>query len=165
MIDKNIIIIITATLLIAMMMYFYYSGLYAKIMDLFINPTAHTYRLTSPFGYRKHPVTGDNMSFHNGEDYATPMGTTLIAPASGTVTLVKRDGTGGLQVVIKHDNGFATGYAHLDSVQCSHGDKLLQGQIFAHTGNSGASTGPHLHFTLRNPAGQRIAPSTYFYQS
>ena len=93
------------------------------------------------------------------------MRTPLRAPASGTVTSVIRNSSGGLQVVIRHDNGYTTGYAHLDTTSVAQGARVNQGDYFAHTGNSGASTGPHLHLTMRNPAGQRIAPSTLLYTS
>ncbi len=160
--NKMQIAVIIATSFILLLI-LYYTGLIHRIMNTFINPTTLQYRLTSPFGYRVDPITGKKGDYHNGEDYAAPMGTSLFAPADGIATISNHP-SGGLQVVIKHTNGFSTGYAHLNDTLISNGAKIVKGQLFAHTGNSGASTGPHLHLTMRTPAGNRIAPSTYFYK-
>lgn len=127
------------------------------------NPTKRKYRLTSKYGWRKQPINGVK-SFHNGEDYATPHGTKLYSPASGRVKRVFRNPVGGLQVIIKHDNGFSTGYAHLSHVEVKAGDRVKSGEYFAKTGNTGYSTGPHLHLTLRNKKGKIVAPSEYLYK-
>ncbi len=127
------------------------------------NPTKKRYRMTSPYGWRKQPINGVK-SFHNGEDYATPHGTKLYSPASGRVKRVFKNPVGGLQVIIKHDNGYSTGYAHLSHAEVKAGDRVNAGEYFAKTGNTGYSTGPHLHLTLRNKKGKIVAPSTYLYK-
>lgn len=164
-VDKKIVLIITTTILVVIMMYYYFTGKYINFMtsQSFINPTDSVYRMTSPFGHRIHPITGES-SYHNGEDYACPLGTPLKAPAEARVASVYTNSAGGLQVILRHTNGFTTGYAHLSSVECNVGDIIAQGTCFARTGNSGASTGAHLHLTMRNPGGVRIAPSTYLYK-
>lgn len=105
-------------------------------------------RITSVFGYRKHPVTGLN-DFHNGVDFAAPVGTAVLAPADGTVQSVFKTDTGGNQIVIKHTPTLSTGYAHLDTVLVSVGQKVKQGQKIATVGKTGAVTGPHLHFVVK----------------
>ena len=104
--------------------------------------------ITSGFGDRIHPIT-NNIKFHNGIDLSAPVGTPLYSPESGKVSKSYTNNTGGKQIIIQHDNGYTTGYAHLNDRLVQVGDRLNRGQIFAHTGNTGASTGPHLHFTVR----------------
>lgn len=127
----------------------------------FINPTRNKYRVTSPFGYRSNPFTGKT-SYHNGIDIACPLGTELIAPANGIVKSAYSDSRGGNQLIILHDNGHTTGYAHLNQSLVVTGQRVTQGSTIAFSGNSGHSTGPHLHFTLKNRLGQRIDPRTMF---
>lgn len=106
-------------------------------------------KITSKYGYRIHPVTGVKSTFHNGIDLAAPIGTAVLSPASGTVINRYSNATGGNQLIIKHDNDFQSGYAHLKQALVNIGDKVKEGQKVAESGNTGASTGPHLHFTLR----------------
>lgn len=99
--------------------------------------------ITSPFGWRA-------SGFHNGTDIATNVGTPIKSPADGKVVAVFFDNTygGGYSLVIEHDNGYRTGYAHLSGFHVQTGETVKQGQIVADSGNTGYSTGPHLHFTL-----------------
>jgi murein DD-endopeptidase MepM/ murein hydrolase activator NlpD len=113
------------------------------------HPLKGNFRVSSKFGYRVHPVTGAQGSFHNGTDFAAPTGTPIYAPADGTVSNVYTHDKGGKTVIIEHDNGYRTGYAHLHTYSVKKGDKVKRGQKFAEVGNTGASTGPHLHFTVR----------------
>ena len=85
---------------------------------------------------------------HNGIDYATAVGTPIRAAANGVVIATSSGWSGGYgnQIVVSHGNGVATRYAHLSSVRISSGTVVTQGQIIGYSGNSGNSTGPHLHF-------------------
>jgi len=136
----------------------------SKIMNKqFINPVKG--KVTSKYGDRIHPVTKAK-KFHNGVDIGIPIGTTIVSPANGKVILADTldDDAGGLQLKIQHD-GFVTGYAHLSKILVKVGDIVKQGDIVCKSGNSGAGTGAHLHFTLRkgtNPSGTTIDPLTMF---
>lgn len=118
-------------------------------------------RITSPFGNRKHPVTGVSNSFHNGIDIAAASGTSVKAAASGTVTKRYYHENGGNSIVIAHDNGFTSGYAHLSSFSVKIGDRVKQGQEIGKSGATGRVTAAHLHFTLRNPSGDYVNPEKY----
>jgi len=122
-----------------------------------------TGNITSGFGTRKHPVTGV-ISEHNGVDIAVPIGTPIKSPLNGTVAQINTHATGGKQIIIKHTNGYKTGYAHLFEYAQGivEGKKILQGEVVAFSGNSGKTTGPHLHFTLTNPMGVKVDPALYF---
>ena len=113
-------------------------------------------RITTPFGPRIHPITGAEQ-LHNGIDIAVPIGTDVLAPADGVVKSVYSTTAGGRQIVLEHD-GWMTGYAHLSQQLVSIGDHVAQGQVIAKSGNTGTSTGPHLHFTMTNGMGQKVDP-------
>ena len=104
--------------------------------------------ITSPYGDRIHPIH-KVVKFHNGIDISSSVGTPLMAPDDATVIKSYSNSTGGKQIILEHPNGFKTGYAHLNDTLVKVGDQIKRGDIFAHTGNTGASTGPHLHFTVR----------------
>ena len=126
-----------------------------------INPTAKKYRITSPFGRRQSPTTGASTN-HNGIDIATPMRTPILAPADGSIGYVVTNDAGGLQVAIdikEHD--LRIGFAHLDEAIVRNGQLVRKGDIIAYTGNSGRSTGPHLHLTVKNSFGMQD-PTKYF---
>lgn len=116
--------------------------------------------ITSPFGQRKHPITG-KQSFHNGIDLAGKVGQAIAAPADGVVKASFTNDAGGLQLIVSHDNGFTTGYAHLSKVLVAVGQRVTQSQVIAQMGNTGESTGPHLHFTVRNSSGNLVNPVDY----
>lgn len=99
-------------------------------------------RITSRYGYR-------HGEFHTGLDVAVPTGTTVKASDGGTVTYAGRRGNYGNLVIITHDNGAQTYYAHNSSLLVSVGDKVYQGQAIAKSGSTGRSTGPHCHFEIR----------------
>lgn len=98
--------------------------------------------ITSPFGRRSRGI-------HTGLDIATTKGTPIGAAAAGTVTYAARKGTYGNLVVIDHGNGIQTYYAHCNSINCSVGQKVSQGQMISTVGTTGNSTGPHLHLEIR----------------
>lgn len=105
-------------------------------------------RVTSPFGPRTAPTSGAS-SMHKGIDIAAPIGTPIVSPWDGKVVVANSHPTGGVQLVIQHNNGKRTGYAHLSSRLVALGDTVERGQRIALVGNTGTSTGPHLHFSLR----------------
>jgi murein DD-endopeptidase MepM/ murein hydrolase activator NlpD len=106
-------------------------------------------RLASGFGYRMHPLLRVS-KLHTGTDWAGPVGTPVLAAGSGTVEFIGTKGTYGNYVRIRHANGYKTAYAHLkafaDGLQ--EGLQVSQGQVIGYLGNSGRSTGPHLHFEV-----------------
>jgi murein DD-endopeptidase MepM/ murein hydrolase activator NlpD len=117
--------------------------------------------ITSPFGLRKNPISGDP-EFHNGIDIQAAEGTPIVAPAAGLVINVFSNDKGGNQMLIKHDNGYTTGYAHLSAYEVKQGDRVSKGQLIALVGTTGNSTGAHLHLTLKDKNGVTIDPQNYF---
>lgn len=105
-------------------------------------------RLTSLFGRRIHPIYG-TPDFHTGIDFGVPVGTEVHAAAAGKVSFAGWQGGYGLLVVIDHGDGLSTYYAHLSEALVEVGQFVEQGQVIALTGNTGLSTGPHLHFEIR----------------
>ncbi|MFS0709866.1 M23 family metallopeptidase [Brevundimonas phoenicis] len=114
-------------------------------------------RVTSGVGARRAPLRGASTD-HGGIDIAVPIGTPVVAPADGVVEFAGPRGRGGNTVLIRHADGRVTGYAHLDSINVKAGDRVSQGTAFAASGNTGNSTGPHLHFSARDAEGRRIDP-------
>lgn len=111
-------------------------------------PFQGSYRLSSHFNpRRKHPVTG-RVSPHNGTDFAMPIGTPITAPANGRVDRVDYHNAAGRYVVIKHDNGYRTRYLHLSRSLVKPGERVEMGEEIALSGNTGRSTGPHLHYEV-----------------
>jgi len=115
--------------------------------------------LTSTFGSRTSPFTGTR-EFHKGLDIATRSGTPVIAPADGTVVYVAREGGYGLTVILDHGYGIRTQYGHLDGVDVKVGRRVKRGETFAKVGNSGRSTGPHLHYEVM-ANGASVNPMRY----
>lgn len=118
-------------------------------------------KITSPFGYRINPVTGQKQ-FHNGIDLSAAVATKIKSPGDGIVSNYYSNDVGGNQLIIKHDNGFTTGYAHLNKSFVSMGERVNQGQFIAESGNTGKVTGPHLHLTLRDKDGNLLDPEKFF---
>lgn len=106
-------------------------------------------RMSSNFGWRIDPVLGKRRAFHAGFDIADKIGTPVVAAADGVVVFAGwRFGYGNL-VEIKHSNGFSTRYGHLYKTIAREGDRVTAGSLVALSGNTGRSTGPHLHFEVR----------------
>jgi len=117
------------------------------LRDMFVSPLGG--RISSAFGRRKHPVTGQ-MSVHGGIDIAVAQGTRVGAAAAGVVIVASYDvGHYGTAVFIDHQNGYVTHYGHLSKILVRLGQKVRQGQIIALSGSTGRVTGPHLHFTIK----------------
>ena len=115
--------------------------------------------ISSYYGYRKNPNTG-NEELHRGVDIAVPTGTTVYAAHDGTVTTAAYDSYYGNYVVIEKD-GYTTKYAHMDSLSVSAGQSITKGTVIGTTGNTGSSTGSHLHIEcLYN--GEYYNPLFYF---
>ncbi|MGM0535842.1 MAG: peptidoglycan DD-metalloendopeptidase family protein [Pseudomonadota bacterium] len=111
-------------------------------------PFEGRYRLSSHFNpRRKHPVTG-RISPHKGTDFAMPIGTEIQAPANGRVEKVGSHPAAGRYVVIRHDNGYKTRYLHLSKPLVSNGQRVAMGERIGLSGNTGRSTGPHLHYEV-----------------
>ncbi len=112
----------------------------------YIKPVNST-NITSPYGYRVHPVNG-TYTLHSGTDWYVPTGTAVKASSSGVVVSAGWNGAYGYCVDIQHPNGSMTRYAHLSSILVSYGQSVNQGQVIAYSGATGVVTGPHLHFEL-----------------
>lgn len=104
--------------------------------------------ITSKFGGRNSPG-GIGSTNHKGVDIGTPMNTPILAAKSGTVTWASWNGGYGHCVIIYHGQGNSTLYGHLNSYSCKVGDTVSQGDLIAYSGTSGNSTGPHLHFGIK----------------
>ena len=119
--------------------------------------------VTSTFGSRFHPVL-QYVKDHNGVDYGTPVGTPVWAVADGTVTRAQNTGPGGNTVCVHHINGLETCYLHLSKYGAGvhAGSRVSQKQVIAYSGNTGRTTGPHLHFALKRN-GQFVNPLTQKY--
>lgn len=118
-----------------------------KVPPTFIKPISGG-RISSGYGGRKAPAKGASTN-HKGIDWATPIGTAVMASSGGTVTRAGWGSGYGYVVYIQHADGRETRYGHLSKVLVKPGQKVSQGQKIALSGNTGRSTGPHLHFELR----------------
>ena len=103
--------------------------------------------LTSRFGWRRDPINGER-AYHRGVDIRGRMGSDVKATAHGTVVIQKYDKGNGRYVLLDHGNGFRTKYAHLKKSLVQKGETVERGQILGLVGNSGRSTGPHVHYEI-----------------
>jgi murein DD-endopeptidase MepM/ murein hydrolase activator NlpD len=113
------------------------------------------------FGMRLHPILNIN-KMHNGIDIITDVGTPVKASGKGKVVFVGSKGGYGLAVEIDHGFGYQTVYAHLSSVNVMEGQSVNRNQLIAKSGNSGLSSGPHLHYEVLHN-GQNLNPSDFFF--
>ena len=111
-------------------------------------PVPGRYKITSTFGPRIHPITG-LPGKHTGTDVAAPKVTAILAARGGVVTISTYNNSYGNYVVVQHDNGIATLYAHMSSRAVSEGQIVTQGQTLGYVGSTGSSTGNHLHLEFR----------------
>lgn len=114
--------------------------------------------ITSTFGMRTHPATGED-SHHDGVDFGAPCGATIRAAGSGEVISTKRSGAYGLRVVVRHATGLESSYSHLGSASVEPGDTVTASDVVGKVGSSGLSTGCHLHFGVRQE-GRDVDPLT-----
>ena len=126
-----------------------------------IVPDRKIYRLSSPFGYRSDPFTGRSKN-HTGVDFALKPGNPVYAVGDGVVETVKFELFGyGNSVVINHGFGYKTRYAHLKSIGVAEGMKVKRGECIGLSGNSGRSSGPHLHFEVLY-MNSHVNPANYY---
>ena len=117
--------------------------------------------ISSPFGYRRHPVLGYSR-MHRGMDFSMKPGQSVYATGDGVVCEIKVELRGyGRQVVLDHGFGYKTRYAHLKNILVTEGMKVKRGQQIATSGNSGLSSGPHLHYEVLY-RGRNVNPYNYF---
>lgn len=112
------------------------------------HPVSGSYRYTSGFGTRRDPKTGGRR-MHNGTDMAGPLGTNIVSTADGVVTFAGRQSGYGNLIKVRHAQGFETYYAHLYRIRVKPGQKVSRGEHIGDMGNSGRSTGVHLHYEVR----------------
>lgn len=133
----------------------YYNGQARPLKENFIAMPLEAWRITGHYGWRRHPIRR-RREFHPALDVRAPLGTAVAAAADGTVSDMSQNKWLGTQLIIQHKNGFSTIYGHLSAYaeNLRIGSKVKQGDIVAQSGNSGVSTGPHLHFGVmqgKNP--------------
>ena len=114
----------------------------------FILPLASYTRISSPYGYRIHPITGTR-KLHSGIDYAAPAGTPIYAADDGVVLTSGWINGYGYTITVNHGSGIVTLYAHCSSLIATAGQKVTKGQTIARVGTTGNSTGNHLHFEVK----------------
>lgn len=119
-----------------------------------------TYYITSLAGNRIHPVTGESR-YHSGIDIGVPNGDPIWAAAAGTVTMAGWNGNYGNCVMVTHGNGYTTVYGHLSGIAVSYGQSVNMGQTIGYCGSTGLTTGPHLHFEIRE-GGSFLNPMDFF---
>lgn len=123
-------------------------------------PDKRKYRISSPFGYRIDPVYGSG-EFHQGQDFPMDVGTPLYATGDGVVEQVNFNFWGyGNELVIDHGFGYKTRYAHMNIINVAEGMKIKRGDCIGESGNSGKSTGAHLHYEVIY-RGNRVNPMNY----
>ncbi|WP_375766968.1 M23 family metallopeptidase [Archangium gephyra] len=103
--------------------------------------------VTSPFGYRLHPVLGTR-KLHTGVDLSVRVGTEVRAVSDGTVRRASEDGVNGRVLILDHGRGVTTAYCHNSELLVRPGQRVTRGELIARSGNTGRSTGPHLHYQL-----------------
>jgi murein DD-endopeptidase MepM/ murein hydrolase activator NlpD len=117
--------------------------------DRFVRPIANQYETTSPFGTRRSYNGGPVDSYHAGQDFGAPVGVTVTAPAPGIVALAEPLQVRGNAVIIDHGRGIFTGYWHLSELRVAVGQQVAAGDLIGLVGNTGLSTGAHLHWEMR----------------
>ena len=122
-------------------------------------PAPGYYKITSPYGYRNHPIL-NKKKLHTGIDIAVPSGTSVLAANSGKVIYSGYNGGYGNTVIIDHGGKISTLYAHNSKLLVKVGDQVEKGEAISKSGRTGLSTGPHLHFEVREN-GQHVDPMKY----
>jgi hypothetical protein len=120
-----------------------------------------SFKLTSPFGRRRDPISGRSSS-HNGLDLSAPVGTEVYATRGGVVTELGQDTIYGKYVIVKHTDNWVSLYGHLSKIDVSLQSRVESGTIIGRVGSTGRSTGPHLHFELRQN-GKAQDPGKYLF--
>ena len=121
-------------------------------------------RISSDYGIRKHPIYR-KLLIHKGIDFVAPLGTSINSTADGVIESITLSDHGyGNQVIIRHSDTFKTRYAHLKNVCVTENQKVLLGDKIGELGNSGSSTGPHLHYEILEN-GTAIDPMSFSYEN
>lgn len=129
----------------------------------YVKPLDGNFRISSGFGPRRAPTAGAS-TFHRGVDLAAPTGTPVRAVKPGRISISQHQTSGGRStgygnwVEVKHDDGTSSRYGHLNSRDVQVGQRVEAGQVIGTVGNTGTSTGAHLHFEIRNAQGQAVDP-------
>jgi len=119
-------------------------------------------RVASGYGMRMHPIY-KTVKMHSGMDFTAPVGTEIYATGNGTVSKYELNGRGyGHNLIINHGYGYETLYGHLSRAVVKPGQKVKRGDLIAYVGNSGSSTGPHLHYEVRKN-GNPVNPVNFYY--
>ena len=112
-------------------------------------PPKRAPHLTSRFGKRRNPFNYRDVEFHSGVDVSCPRGSEVMAARDGKVVFTGIDGGYGKLVVLQHEHGYRSYYGHLSRPLVKPGDSVKRGAVIAYSGNTGRTTGPHLHFEVR----------------
>lgn len=126
----------------------------------FAIPVANFKKLSSAFGYRKHPIGGGS-KMHKGIDLSANKGTRILAADAGTVTWSGWKGGYGYCIIINHHNGYETLYGHCSKLIADVGDNVRRNDLVGEVGSTGASTGNHLHFEIHKN-GTPVDPEPFF---
>jgi len=130
--------------------------------DDYVLPIQTNFKISSGFGPRRAPKKGAS-TFHRGLDLSAPIDTPVYSVKPGVVKRVFTERLGGKVVTVKHNDGSESDYLHLNDWKVKEGDPVGMGQLIALSGNTGNSTGPHLHFTYRLPGSkENVDPRNYF---
>ncbi|SHE82556.1 murein hydrolase activator EnvC family protein [Caloramator proteoclasticus] len=135
-------------------------GTFSKTGIIKVSDLGYIPKVTSPFGMRMHPVLG-YARMHNGMDIAVPTGTPIYSMAKGEVIIAQYMKSYGNVVIIDHGDGLTSTYAHLSKISVSVGQVVEKGQMIGKSGNTGLSSGPHLHFEIRKN-GVPVDPTPYY---
>lgn len=123
-------------------------------------PVPGYYEISSPFGWRIHPIT-KKRSLHTGTDIVAPSGAKIQAPGAGVVIMAGWNAAYGNMIIIDHGKGISTLYGHLSALNVSEGKSVQANELIGYVGSTGWSTGPHLHFEVRE-GGNPTDPLRYF---
>lgn len=119
-------------------------------------------RIASGFGFRIHPIYKTSI-MHAGIDFTAPIGTEIYSTGNGIIARVEYNGRGyGNNVIIDHGFGFQTLYGHMSRFACRPGQRVSRGDLIGYVGNTGASTGPHVHYEVIR-SGKKVDPVNYFF--
>ena len=123
-------------------------------------PLTGKLEVSSEFGLRRNPFWGRGYEMHNGIDFRGPIGLPIQATADGVVITAEYSGGYGRHVVIDHGYGYKTLYAHMSAIEVQVGNQVQRGRIIGALGNTGRSSGPHLHYEIHRH-GQAVNPRYY----
>jgi murein DD-endopeptidase MepM/ murein hydrolase activator NlpD len=141
----------------------FYNAAGAGVKKALLRTPVDGARISSPFGVRMHPILGYS-AMHQGVDFAVPAGTPIMASGDGVVATAGWEGGYGNLVVLRHESGYSTAYAHMSRITkgLKPGLRIHQGDVIGYVGATGLATGPHLHYEVRindrpvNPMGVRM---------